>query len=125
MKLVVTSTGTDLDSPVDPRFGRAQQLLLVETDGMTFEAIENPSVQAAGGAGVLTAQMVAATGAAAVLTGNVGPKAYHALTAAGLKVFVGATGTVREAVSAHLRGEMQEATEPSVGSHFGMGQTSR
>jgi predicted Fe-Mo cluster-binding NifX family protein len=119
MKLAVTSLGQDLDSPVDPRFGRAQYLVLVETEGMAFEAIENPSVQAAGGAGVQTAQMVAATGAVAVLTGNVGPNAYHALTAAGLKVFIGATGAVREAVESYLRGELQQTAEPSVGSHFG------
>jgi len=124
MKLIVTSTGANLDSPVDPRFGRAQHLLLVETDGMTFEAIENPSVQASGGAGVQTAQMVAAIGAAAVLTGNVGPNAYYALSAAGLKVHVGAAGTVRQAVEAYLRSELQEATEPSVGSHSGMNQAS-
>lgn len=119
MKLAVTSLGQDLDSPVDPRFGRAQYLVLVETEGMACEAIENPSVQAAGGAGVQMAQMVAATGAVAVLTGNVGPNAYHALTAAGLKVFIGATGTVREAVASYLRGELPQTAEPSVGSHFG------
>jgi predicted Fe-Mo cluster-binding NifX family protein len=125
MKLVVTSTGANLDSPIDPRFGRAQHLLLVETDGMTFEAIDNPSVQASGGAGVQTAQIVATMGASAVLTGNVGPNAYYALSAAGLKVHVGAAGTVRQAIEAYLRGELQETTEPSVGSHSGMGQASR
>ena len=125
MKLVVTSTGANLDSPIDPRFGRAQHLLLVETDGMTFEAIDNPSVQASGGAGVQTAQIVATMGASAVLTGNVGPNAYYALSAAGLKVHVGAAGTVRQSIEAYLRGELQETTEPSVGSHSGMGQASR
>lgn len=120
MKLAITSLGQDLDSPVDPRFGRAQYLVLVETEGMAFEAIENPSVQAAGGAGVQTAQMVAAIGATAVLTGNVGPNAYHALTAAGVKVYIGATGAVREAVESYLRGEMTESAAPSVGSHFGV-----
>ena len=124
MKLVVTSTGVDLDSPVGPRFGRAQHLLLVETDDLTFEAAENPSVQASGGAGVQAAQMVAAMGAAAVVTGNVGPNAHSALAAAGVKVYVGATGTVREAVSAYLRGALEEATEPSVGSRFGLNQAS-
>jgi predicted Fe-Mo cluster-binding NifX family protein len=89
---------------------------------MAVEPIENPSVQASGGAGVQTAQIVAATGAQAVLTGNVGPNAYHALSAAGMKVHVGAAGTVREAIEAYSRGELQEATEPSVGSHFGVKQ---
>jgi len=125
MKIAVTSTGPSLDAPVDQRFGRAQYILVVDPESMAVEPIENPSVQASGGAGVQTAQMVAATGAQAVLTGNVGPNAYHALSAAGMKVHVGAAGTVRQAVEAYLRNELQETTEPSVGSHFGMGQASR
>ncbi len=123
MKIVVTSTGPHLDAAVDPRFGRASYLLLVDTDNMTFEPIQSPSVQLAGGAGVHTAQMVAAVGARAVVTGNVGPNAFHTLSAAGLKVYIGAAGSVREAVEAYLRGDLQEAGAPSVRSHFGMGQS--
>lgn len=122
MKLVVTSMGKDLDSSVDPRFGRAQHLLVVDTDSMACEAIENPGVQAAGGAGVQAAQVAAATGAKVVLTGNIGPNAYYALAAAGLKVHIGAAGTVRQAIEAHARGDLEEATAPSVGSHFGTGK---
>jgi len=123
MKIAVTSTGPSLDAPVDPRFGRAQYILVVDLESMAVEPIENPSVQASGGAGVQTAQMVAATGAAAVLTGNVGPNAYHALSAGGMKVYIGVAGAVRQAIEAYSRGELQEATEPSVGSHFGVKQT--
>lgn len=121
MKIAVTSTGPGLDAPVDPRFGRAQYILVVDLESMAVEPIENPGAQASGGAGVQTAQMVAAMGAAAVLTGNVGPNAHSALSAGGMKVYVGAAGTVRQAVEAYLRNELQEITEPSVGSHFGMG----
>jgi predicted Fe-Mo cluster-binding NifX family protein len=121
MKLIVTSTGKDLDAAVDPRFGRAQYLTLVETEGLAFEATENPGLQASGGAGVQAAQLAAAAGARAVLTGNVGPNAYHALAAAGIKVYIGAAGTVRQAVAAYTRGELQEATAPSVPAHAGSG----
>jgi predicted Fe-Mo cluster-binding NifX family protein len=125
MKIAVTSTGPGLDAPVDPRFGRAQYILVVDLESMAVEPIENPGVQASGGAGVQTVQMVAAMGAAAVLTGNVGPNAHSALSAAGLKVHVGAAGTVRQAVEAYLQNELQETTEPSVGSHSRMDQASR
>ena len=121
MKLIVTSTGKNLDAAVDPRFGRAQYLTLVETEGLAFEATENPGLQASGGAGVQAAQLAAAAGAKAVLTGNVGPNAYLALAAAGIKVYIGAAGTVRQAVEAYARGELQEATAPSVGAHAGSG----
>ena len=41
MKIVVTSQGTNLDSPVDPRFGRAKHFLLVDTDTMQTTAHDN------------------------------------------------------------------------------------
>ena len=52
MKIAVTSTGSDLDAQVDPRFGRAEYLLIVDTDNLEFQVIENPGTQAPGGAGV-------------------------------------------------------------------------
>ncbi len=121
MKIAVTSTGSDLDAQVDPRFGRAEYLLIVDTDNLEFQVIENPGTQAPGGAGVQAAQTVASAGAEAVVTGNVGPNAHQTLSAADVKVYIGASGTVREAVEAFKRGELQVAGQPSVGPHFGVG----
>lgn len=63
MKIAVSSAGPDLESQVDPRFGRAQYLLVVDTDTLEFEALQNPNVAVGGGAGIQTAQMIAAKGA--------------------------------------------------------------
>jgi Uncharacterized conserved protein len=41
MKIAVTSKGVLLDSEVDPRFGRAPYILIVETDTMAFEVVDN------------------------------------------------------------------------------------
>ena len=35
MKVAVSATGSTLDAPVDPRFGRCEVFVLVETDDMT------------------------------------------------------------------------------------------
>jgi predicted Fe-Mo cluster-binding NifX family protein len=121
MKVAVTSTGADLDAQMDPRFGRAQYLLIVDTDSLEFEAIENPNVAAGAGAGIQTSQMIANKGAQAVLTGNCGPNAYQTLAAAGVQVYVGLSGTVREAVEAFKRGEVASVEGPSVAGHFGVG----
>jgi predicted Fe-Mo cluster-binding NifX family protein len=121
MKIAVSSAGPDLDAQVDPRFGRAQYLLVVDTETLEFEALQNPNVAAGGGAGIQTAQMIAAKGAQVVLTGNCGPNAYRTLEAAGITVHVGATGTVREAVERFKRGEFQATAGPSVPGHFGLG----
>ena len=121
MKIVVTSTGNTLDSPIDPRFGRCQFFVFVDPETMEFEAAENEAVMAAGGAGPQAAQFVANKGAEAVLTGNVGPNAVSALKAAGVTIYVGATGTVKETVLLFKNGQMQEVGEATVASHSGMG----
>jgi len=122
MRIAVTSTGNTLDSPVDPRFGRCRFFVFVDPETMEYEAVENEAMMAAGGAGPQAAQIVTGHGAEAVITGNVGPNAAAALQAAGVKVLVGAGGTVRESVEMFKRGELQEATSPTVPPHRGMGR---
>jgi predicted Fe-Mo cluster-binding NifX family protein len=121
VKIAVSSLGTSLDSQVDPRFGRCQHVLLVDSDTMEFESISNSSVESPHGAGIGAAQLIASRGAKALLTGSVGPNAYSALTAAGIKVYTGISGSVREAVERLIKGELPQTTEPTVGGHHGMG----
>jgi predicted Fe-Mo cluster-binding NifX family protein len=120
VKIAITSSGPTLDSQVDPRFGRAQYLLIVDTDRMDVEAIENPNVAAGGGAGIQTSQMVAHTGARAVLTGNCGPNAFRTLSAANIQVYTNLCGTVRDVIQSFTRGELAPIADPSVPSHFGV-----
>jgi predicted Fe-Mo cluster-binding NifX family protein len=119
MKIAVTSTGKTLDSQVDPRFGRAVCFIVIDTETMDFSIIENENVAAAGGAGVSSAKAVIDAGAEAILTGNCGPNAEHTLSAAGIKLYIGATGTVAEAVELFKSGKLTEAAGPNVQAHFG------
>ncbi len=122
MKIAVTSTGKTLDSQVDPRFGRAAYFIIIDTETMDFSAIENESVAAAGGAGISSAKTVIDAGAQAMITGNCGPNAEQTLTAGGIKLYVGVTGTVAEAVELFKNGKFSEAIGPNVQPHFGMGK---
>jgi predicted Fe-Mo cluster-binding NifX family protein len=119
-KLAVSATGGSLDSQVDPRFGRCAYFVVVDSGTLEFEAIPNTAGSAMGGAGIQAAQTVAEKDVKVVITGNVGPNAFQALSAAGIEVVTGALGTVREAVSKYNDGELQRIGAPSVGSHFGM-----
>ena len=87
---------------------------------MEFAAKENENLAAAGGAGISSGKVVIDAGAEAVLTGNCGPNAQRTLTAAGVKLYTGVTGTVAEAVELFKGGNLTESTEPNVQSHFGM-----
>ena len=119
MKIAITSTGKDLDSEVDPRFGRAAFFLIGDTETMEFVAVENENA-AGGAAGIGSAKRVVNEGAEAVLTGNCGPNAERTLSAAGVKLYTGLTGTVAQAVELFKSGKLTAAEKPNVQAHFGM-----
>ncbi len=102
MKVAVSASGVDLEAAVDPRFGRCPYYVVVDTDTMEFEAVQNSATGQASGAGIAAAQFVSQTGAQAVISGNIGPNAYQALSAGGIAIYTGASGSVREAVEALL-----------------------
>jgi len=120
MKICVTAEGKDLNASIDPRFGRCKYFIFVDTESLLFEAIENPSLNSTGGAGIQAGQLMSAKGVKAVLTGNVGPNAHQVLSAAGIEVFTGVSGTVKEAIENHKFGKYAPAANPTVGSKFGM-----
>lgn len=120
MKVAVSCTGKDLDSPVDPRFGRAACFLLVDTETLAFEVVSNTqNLQAAQGAGVQAASSIARKKPAAVLTGHCGPKAFQVLQAAGIAIYAGVSGTVRDAVARFKKGELTPSTAPNAEGHWG------
>jgi len=119
MKVAVTSQGKDLDSEVDPRFGRAAYILVVDTDSFEFEVLDNAeNVNAFKGAGIQAAAMVSDKGAGVLLTGFCGPNAFKTLEAAKIKVANDAKGTVREAVEAFNEGSFSFAEGANVEGHW-------
>lgn len=125
MKVAVTATGPSLDAAMDPRFGRCSLFVVVETEDMTFETVENVNSSLGGGAGIQSGQLMAQKGVKAVLTGNCGPNAHQTLSAAGIQVIVGCNGTVSEAIQRFKAGQLQKSAAPNVASHSGMGRTGR
>jgi len=120
MKICVSSQGNTLDSRVDPRFGRCLYFLVVDTDTLEYEAIKNPNIDAMGGAGIQSGQLVAGRQVKAVITGNVGPNAFQTLKAAGIEVITGISGSVKEAIEKYKKGDFTVAQGPSTASHSGV-----
>jgi predicted Fe-Mo cluster-binding NifX family protein len=121
MKICVTSIGRDLNAQVDPRFGRSQYFVFVDSDTMTFEAMPNDAIAAPGGAGIQAAQTVVNKGANMLISGNIGPNAFQVLSTAGVKVATGVNGTVKEAVEMYKNGGLSETGTSTVAAHAGMG----
>jgi predicted Fe-Mo cluster-binding NifX family protein len=118
-KIAVSSDGPNLDGPLDPRFGRAAGFIVIDPQSLAFEYHDNGASQTmAQGAGIQAAEIVAATGAQAVLTGYVGPKAFRALAASGIRVAQNLSEmTVRQAVEAFNSGKLDWATAPNRQGH--------
>jgi predicted Fe-Mo cluster-binding NifX family protein len=119
MKIAISAAGSNLESEVDPRFGRCQYFIIANPETMEFEASENFNVMAAGGAGIATAQMIAGKGVEAVLTGNCGPNAYQVLSAAGIKVITGVSGKVKDVIEGYRAGKFKVSDQANVPDHFG------
>jgi predicted Fe-Mo cluster-binding NifX family protein len=119
MKIVVTATGKDVSGDMDPRFGRAKYFIVVDTDTNAAVAHDNAqNLNAAQGAGIQSAETVVRLGAQAVVSGNVGPKAFRALNAAGVKMFLAGEGTVADAIRKYKAGELKEISAANVEGHW-------
>ena len=120
MKIAVTSSGKDLDSPMEPRFGRCPYFIIIDSETMEYEALPNMAQGAAHGAGIQAARFVTDKWINMVITGNVGPNAFSALSSAGIEVITIMLGTVREAVEEFKKGTLGEGKRrPTVGGHYG------
>ena len=121
MKIAVSSVGNTLDAQVDRRFGRCSYFVIVDSETTSFEAIPNMAAGAMGGAGIQAAQTIASKSVKVVITGNVGPNAFQTLSAAGIEIITGASGTVRETIEKYKEGKLSRTGTPTVRGHFGMG----
>jgi predicted Fe-Mo cluster-binding NifX family protein len=121
MKIAISATGPTLDAEVDPRFGRCQYFIIADPETMEFEAVDNSSAMAAGGAGISAAQAIADQGVQAVLTGNCGPNAYQVLSSAGIQVIAGVSGKVKDVIEGYRSGKLKASTQANVPDHFGVG----
>jgi predicted Fe-Mo cluster-binding NifX family protein len=114
--LAISANGKDLDADVEPRFGRALFFILMDPASEEWEPMDNlANISSLLEVGVLTAKnLTQGRGVETVITGNCGPKAYAELTEAGVKVFLQARGTVRQAFTGWRRGELVQAVTPNV-----------
>jgi len=119
MIVAVTAQGKDLDSAVDPRFGRARYFVVVDTDTNQVTVHDNEqNLNAAQGAGIQAARNVKSLKVKQLVTGNIGPKAFDVLNAGGIEIFIGASGTVRDALEQMKAGKLNKAGTANVQGHW-------
>jgi predicted Fe-Mo cluster-binding NifX family protein len=124
MKIVVSAGGAGMDAAASPLFGRCPTYVVVDTERMDAESVDNPAVSAAGGAGIQAAQFLIQEGVEAVLSGNLGPNASQVFDAADIGVYLHQEQTVRQAVEAFKAGALS-ASGANVAAHTGTGMSLR
>jgi predicted Fe-Mo cluster-binding NifX family protein len=119
VKVAFTTSGDTLNAPLDKRFGRASKFLIYDLDSGGFEVIDNSQNQEAlQGAGIQAAETVARSGAKSVVTGHCGPKAFKALSAAGIMIYNTDLPTVSEALESLRAGKLSLAQSADVQGHW-------
>ncbi len=119
MKIALSAMEPSLEAMLDQRFGRCPWFLVVETGDNSFEAVRNTGVSLGSGAGIQAAELLSGLGVKDVITGHCGPKAYRALSAAGIGAISGCSGLIRDLVEIYQAGELNRNHGPDVDDHFG------
>lgn len=120
MKVAITASGENLDSPVDRVFGRARYFVITDSERINVEVLENSqNVNAAQGAGIQAARQIADKSVDVLLTGNVGPNAFRSLEAVSIRVYQFESDilTVQDALTAWKDGRLQEVKAPTAKGH--------
>jgi len=119
MKIAVTSQGNTLDSQLDPRFGRAAFIIVVDTETLEFEAFDNnENKNAFKGAGIQAAAMISDKDAQVLLTGFCGPNAFKTLETAGVKVVNDQAGRIIDVVQKFKQGNVVYADNANKDGHW-------
>ena len=119
MKIAITTQAEGLGAEVDPRFGRAKGFVIYDTESKEVEFVDNvQNLQAVQGAGVQSSRNIIDSGARVLITGNVGPKAFTALNSEGIEIYIGASGTVEQAIEDYKKGNLKKAEDANVEGHW-------
>ena len=119
MKIALTSTGKDLTSEMDPRFGRAAYFIVVDPESLEYEVVENDeNVHLSQGAGIQAGKTIVDKGAEVLITGFCGPKAFKVLESAGIKTIVGVKGRIKDVIESYNSGKYKETNTPNVDGHW-------
>ncbi|WP_290597643.1 MULTISPECIES: NifB/NifX family molybdenum-iron cluster-binding protein [unclassified Archaeoglobus] len=109
MKICVPSYRGGLDDYVCEHFGKAKSFTIYDTETGEVKIIRNTS-EHFGGAGK-PPELIRATGADAVICSGMGARAIALFKSFGIKVYMGASGTVKDAIDQFLAGKLVEADE--------------
>ncbi len=119
MKVAITSSGKDLTADIDPRFGRAKNFIIIDSETMEYSVVENTqNLNLPQGAGIQAAKTIVDNNVKVLITGNCGPKAFNILDKIGIKKIIGAKGRIADALQQFKNNELKPADSANVDGHW-------
>ena len=119
MKVVISSTGKDVESNIDTTFGRAPFFLIVDTETYEEKVLVNSTRDRSSGVGVTVGNIVVREGIDAVIANEIGPLAFETFEQCGIRIYQ-AEGKIKDAVQRFVEGKLQEITKSTVPKFTGL-----
>jgi predicted Fe-Mo cluster-binding NifX family protein len=122
MKIAISSTKKDLEGEVDARFGRCNYFLIIDIEDKKikdFKVIENTAKAQMGGAGITSGEIVVKQKVDAIITSNLGPRAFSVFKQFGIKIYQG-EGKIKEVVQEFVEGNLKELTDATGPQYVGL-----
>lgn len=119
MKIGISSTGGELESMTDMRFGRCNCFIIFDTKTRTHSTVDNTAQNASGGAGIAAAQTMIDEDVEVIITGNLGPNAYNVCANSQIKMYRCARTSVEKAILLFEESKLEEIAEAGP-AHAGM-----
>lgn len=113
MKIAISGNSGNPDAEFSARFGRCRNFIIADPASDDWQEVENPAIDAQGGAGTQVVQHLANLGVEAVISGRYGPNAFEALEAAGIQAYLATSGSPRKLLADWQEGRLATASGPS------------
>lgn len=111
MKIALSSSGKDLKSTLDLRFGRCLYFLIYDLETNELKAVDNKGESSSGGAGIAAAQQIIDESVDVVISGHVGPNAYELLNSASIKIYKGNSIPCKLLIESYKEDKLTEIKE--------------
>ena len=112
MLLAITAMEQEMTSQMDPRFGRAKNIMFFDSESFELkEVVENPNFDASGSAGIKTTELIIDRGTDIIISGHVGPNAMTAIKGGGIKLYKSEIKSINEVLDDYKAGKLELITE--------------
>lgn len=107
MRIALCVKENSIETEVDGRFGRCRYFAVVDLVKGQVDFIQNEAADESG-AGVKAARIIMKSQVDAVVTQNIGPKAFDLLKKANIYIYEGVNSTMQDTIDHYNNGHLKE-----------------